>query len=62
MNKADDNATEEKEPHGLQDDFQAEHAISDWIKFYNTERPHIVFEKKTPEHAYFCQSSIKYAA
>jgi len=32
----------------LQDGFQAQRVIQEWIGFYNTERPHSALEHKTP--------------
>ncbi len=38
--------------HELTDGFKAERVIGDWIKFYNTERPHSVHAGQTPAEAY----------
>ncbi len=39
--------------HELTDGFVAERVISEWITFYNTDRPHTALEKQTPDEAYF---------
>jgi putative transposase len=39
--------------HELQDGFQAERVIKDWISFYNTERPHTPLDKRSPNDAFF---------
>ncbi len=39
--------------HELQDGFQAKRVIENWIRFYNSERPHTALEKRTPDEAYF---------
>jgi putative transposase len=39
--------------HELTDGFVAERVISEWITFYNTDRPHTALEKRTPDEAYF---------
>jgi len=38
--------------HELTDGFKAERVISDWITFYNTERPHSALAGQTPAEAY----------
>ena len=38
--------------HDLTDGFAAERVIGEWIKFYNTERPHSVHAGQTPAEAY----------
>lgn len=38
--------------HELTDGFVAERVIGEWIKFYNTERPHSSFDGRTPAEAY----------
>jgi putative transposase len=38
--------------HELTDGFAAEHAIGQWIRFYNTERPHSALDGATPAEAY----------
>lgn len=38
--------------HELQDGFQAKRVIKDWIGFYNTERPHIALDKRSPNDAF----------
>jgi len=37
----------------LQDGFQAQRVIQEWIGFYNTERPHSALEHLTPIEAYW---------
>lgn len=39
--------------HELQDGFQAKRVIKDWIRFYNTKRPHTALDKRTPDDAFF---------
>ena len=39
--------------HELQDGFQAKRVIKDWIRFYNTERPHTALDKRIPDDAFF---------
>lgn len=39
--------------HELQDGFQAKRVIKDWIRFYNSERPHTALDKRTPDNAFF---------
>ena len=36
----------------LTDGFVAERVISEWIKFYNRDRPHTALDKRTPDEAY----------
>ena len=36
----------------IQDGFQARRVISNWMTFYNTERPHSSLERRTPKEAY----------
>ena len=38
--------------HELTDGFRAEQVIDEWIKFYNTERPHSALAGQTPAEAY----------
>ena len=38
--------------HELTDGFKAERVISEWIDFYNTERPHSALAGRTPAEAY----------
>jgi len=38
--------------HELTDGFRAERVISEWIEFYNTERPHSALGDRTPAEAY----------
>jgi putative transposase len=46
----------------LQDGFQAQRVIEDWINFYNTERPHSALEHRTPVEAYWANKNEKRAA
>ena len=46
----------------LQDGFQAQRVIQDWIDFYNTERPHSALEYRTPVEAYWADRNEKQAA
>jgi putative transposase len=39
--------------HELTDGFVAERVIGQWIKFYNTQRPHSSLDDKTPAEAYW---------
>ena len=39
-------------PHDLADGFEVQRVISDWIDFYNTERPHSAPAGRTPAEAY----------
>jgi putative transposase len=39
--------------HELQDGFQANRVIKDWIGFYNSERPHTALDKRSPDDAFF---------
>ena len=48
--------------HELTDGFVAERVISEWITFYNTDRPHTALEKRTPDEAYFDSDKMKKAA
>ncbi len=36
----------------MMDGFTAERVIGEWIKFYNTERPHSALDGRTPAEAY----------
>ena len=38
--------------HAYENGFELKHGISDWIRFYNTRRPHSALGKKTPHEAY----------
>jgi hypothetical protein len=38
--------------HELTDGFAAERGIGQWIRFYNTERPHSALDGATPAEAY----------
>jgi len=42
--------------------FVAEWVIGEWITFYNTDRPHTAFDKRTPDEAYFDRKEMKKAA
>jgi putative transposase len=44
------------------DGFQARRAISNWMTFYNTERPHSSLERRTPKEAYWHGRDQKLAA
>ena len=46
----------------LQDGFQAQRVIQEWIGFYNTEPPHSALEHKTPAEAYWAAKNEKQAA
>ncbi len=46
----------------LQDGFQAQKVIDEWIGFYNTERPHSALEHQTPVEAYWAGRNEKQAA
>jgi len=48
--------------HELTDGFVAEQAITKWITFYNTDRPHTALDKRTPDEAYFGSYEIKKTA
>jgi len=48
--------------HELQDGFQAERVIKDWISFYNTERPHTALDKRPPDDAFFTTERSQKAA
>ena len=37
----------------IQDGFQARRVISNWMRFYNTERPHSALDRLTPDDAYW---------
>lgn len=46
----------------IADGFQARRVISNWMTFYNTERPHSSLERKTPREAYWHGRDQKLAA
>ncbi|WP_407936317.1 integrase core domain-containing protein [Litorivita pollutaquae] len=48
--------------HKLQDGFQAERTINNWIVFYNADRPHTALDKRTPDDAYFDAIQVNQAA
>jgi putative transposase len=48
--------------HELTDGFVAERVISEWIMFYNTDRPHTALDKQTPDEAYFGGKEMMKAA
>jgi putative transposase len=48
--------------HEITDGFQAKRIIDDWIGFYNSERPHTVLDKRTPDIAYFTRAEIRKAS
>lgn len=37
----------------IQDGFHARKVISNWMTFYNTERPHSALHRRTPDEAYW---------
>ena len=48
--------------HELQDGFQAKRVIKDWIRFYNSERPHTALDKRSPDDAFFDLEGTQRAA
>jgi putative transposase len=48
--------------HEITDGFHAKRIIDNWIRFYNSERPHTALDKRTPDTAYFTQAEIRKAA
>lgn len=46
----------------IADGFQARRVISNWMAFYNTERPHSSLERRTPKEAYWRGRNEKLAA
>lgn len=46
----------------LTDGFKANGVIRNWMKFYNSERPHSALEHKTPREAYWADRNLKLAA
>lgn len=46
----------------ITDGFQARRVISNWMAFYNTERPHSSLERRTPKEAYWAGRDQKLAA
>ena len=46
----------------INDGFQARSVISNWMTFYNTERPHSSLERRTPREAYRNGQNRKLAA
>ena len=44
---------------GLTGGFVAGRMISQWITFYNTDRPHTALKKQTPDDACFGRNEIK---
>lgn len=46
----------------IADGFQARRVISNWMTFYNTERPHSSLERRTPKEAYWQGRDQKLAA
>jgi putative transposase len=46
----------------LQDGFQAQRVIEEWISFYNTGRPHSALEYRTPVEEYWANKNEKRAA
>ena len=49
-------------PHKLQDSFQAKRVIKDWIRSYNSERPHTALDKQSPDVAFFDTDRTQKAA
>jgi len=45
--------------HEMTDGFVAERVISDWIAFYNTERPHSALDGRTPAEAYWADRPVE---
>jgi putative transposase len=45
--------------HEITDGIQAKQIIGNWIEFYNSERPHTAFDKRTPDIADFDQAETK---
>jgi putative transposase len=48
--------------HEITNGFEAKRIIDNWIKFYNSQRPHTAFDKQTPNIACFCHTEIQKAA
>ena len=48
--------------HEITDGFQGRKVISNWIGFYNAERPHTALDKRTPDQAFFAGEKEKRAA
>ena len=48
--------------HAITDGFQAQRIINDWIRFYNSERPHTAHAKRTPDKVYFNTIHTRIAA
>jgi len=46
----------------IEDGFHARRVISNWMAFYNTERPHSSLERRTPKEAYWAGRNQKLAA
>ena len=46
----------------ITDGFQVKRIIDNWIGFYNSERPHTVLDKRTPDAAYYSQTQKRKAA
>ena len=38
--------------HDLEDGFEAQRVIGEWMEFYNEQRPHSALAGRTPEEAY----------
>ena len=45
--------------HEITNGFDAKRIISEWISFYNTERPHTALDKRTPDQACFAGENKK---
>ena len=48
--------------HEITNGFDAKRIISEWISFYNTERPHTALDKRTPDNPFFGKGRTQKAA
>ena len=48
--------------HEITNGFDAKRIIEEWIRLYNTKRPHTALEKRTPDQAFFAGEKEKIAA
>tara|TARA_B100000787_G_scaffold113772_1_gene84727 strand:+ start:297 stop:551 length:255 start_codon:yes stop_codon:yes gene_type:complete len=48
--------------HEITGGFQAKQIINNWIRFFNSERPHTSLDKRTPDNAYFTKALTRKAA
>jgi len=48
--------------HEITNGFDAKRIIQEWIRCYNTKRPHTALEKRTPDQAFFAGEKEKIAA